>query len=252
MGYFWLHCNRCSSKNTRDLHVTNCGHIYCSGCVSLCLQRSACSRCPNTRIQSVQLAPNTLKPEVKRVFENIEERLPKILKSAKFQMTQYKILVASLRHRTKILEDKVKEADAEKAALLEEVKRLRSRQTPTQARRMMLDPRSPPMFPDMLQQQQRGVTIPSNAIVSPVVSRNASPALGGGRGDSGGGAARRNMRGFEIPVHSSSATNHNNFAITPFRRIGSMESVGGGSGNGARWGGASSIQKKVAEWLRSF
>ena len=97
----WVHCNVCLlpfDAQTCGFFVTNCGHIFCEGCLEAGT-RQKCSVCSNPNVKVAAL-DSSLRPEVKAVFADASSMTKTMVKSLEFQLFHYKQAVLSEKKRS--------------------------------------------------------------------------------------------------------------------------------------------------------
>ena len=77
----WLHCNLCRRtpsqfKVSLQLHMTNCGLVFCSGCGATRLARRVCRACHGRCKRSLPLNGKAPR-EVKALFEDLGAKIRK-------------------------------------------------------------------------------------------------------------------------------------------------------------------------------
>ncbi|XP_022255171.1 probable E3 SUMO-protein ligase RNF212 isoform X2 [Limulus polyphemus] len=83
----WIHCNSCYNlpRSGKNFSLTNCGHIYCSDCLSRCV-RDRCMICGNS-CRSILLSTE-MNPSLQMYFLDPLIQLKTIQQIFEFQQNQ--------------------------------------------------------------------------------------------------------------------------------------------------------------------
>ncbi|TRY62790.1 hypothetical protein TCAL_00380 [Tigriopus californicus] len=88
MDLFWIHCNECvylpESGATKQIFLTNCGHVFCEECVPLRNSPAKCPMCQAHPLKCIELGAS-MKADVAKMFQDPVEKIKALFKSVQFQ-----------------------------------------------------------------------------------------------------------------------------------------------------------------------
>ena len=104
-----VRCNGCLGNppgGFADMHITNCGHVFCTECMKKAIEEGKCRECNSPYLQYVSLGGN-LKPDIKLCFQDLGQTISRARNAFAFQAAQYRHLNAMLKVRNHKLEQQL-------------------------------------------------------------------------------------------------------------------------------------------------